>query len=99
MGVIFRVNVVESDNLVKTIEGIKRHKYKVLVTSLNKDKNLYDVKLKKSAVVIGNEANGVSKEVLEKIDTHIKIPMLRKNRKFECVCGSFYNYVWICETK
>jgi len=93
MGAIFRVNVVESDNLLKTIDDIKKQKYKVLVTSLNTDKNIYNVDMKKIAVVIGNEANGVSKEILEKIETHIKIPMLRKNRKFKCICCRFCNYV------
>ena len=91
MGAIFRVNIIESDDLLKTIDEIKKQKYKVLVTSLNTDKNLYDVQLKKVAVVIGNESKGVSKEILEKVDTHIKIPMLRKNRKLKCFRGSF-NY-------
>lgn len=77
MGAIFRVNIIESDDLIKTIEEIKKQKYKILVTSLKSDKNMYDVNLKKVAVVIGNEANGVSKEILKKVDTHIKIPMLR----------------------
>lgn len=77
MGAIFRVNIIESDDLIKTIEEVKKQKYKILVTSLKSDKNMYDVNLKKVAVIIGNEANGVSKEILKKVDTHIKIPMLR----------------------
>lgn len=86
MGAIFRVNIIESDNLIKTIDEVKKQKYKVLVTSLNTDKNMYDVDLKKVAVVVGNEANGVSEEILKKVDNHIKIPMLRKNRKLKCFC-------------
>ena len=93
MGAIFRVNIIESDDLLKTIDDIKKQKYKVLVTSLNTDKNLYDVQLKKVAVVIGNESNGVSKEILKKVDTHIKIPMLRKDRKSKCISSSFNNNV------
>lgn len=79
MGAIFRVNIIEADSLVKTIDEIKKQKYKVLVSSLNTDKNIYNTQLIKVAVVIGNEANGVSEEVLKKADNHIKIPMLRKN--------------------
>lgn len=79
MGAIFRINIIESDNLIQTIDEIKRQKYKILVTSLDGDKSMYDVDLKKVAIVIGNEANGVSEEVLKKVNTHIKIPMLRKN--------------------
>ena len=93
MGAIFRVNVIESDNLIKTIDEIKKQKYKILVTSLNTDKNMYDVDLKKVAVVIGNEANGVSEDILKKVDTHIKIPMLRKGRKFKCLSCSINNNV------
>ena len=38
----------------------------------------------KSIVVIGNESKGVSKEIMDLADIKIKIPMLRKNRKFKC---------------
>lgn len=39
----------------------------------------------------GNEANGVSKEVLELADEKAKIPMLRKNRKLKCIgCNKCY---------
>ena len=81
-----QLNIVESEDLLKTIDEIKKQKYKVIATSLDTDKYIYDVSLKKVAVVIGNEANGVSEEVLKKVDNHIKIPMLRKNRKFKCFC-------------
>ena len=39
------------------------------------DKKIYDVDYEKSAIVIGNEANGVSNEVLELADEKVKIPM------------------------
>ena len=56
-----------------------------IVTSLNTDKSLYDIDFKeKSIVVIGNESKGVSKEIMDLADIKIKIPMLRKNRKFKC---------------
>ena len=96
MGAIFRVNIIESDDLLKTIDDIKKQKYKVLVTSLNTDKNLYDVQLKKVAVVIGNESKGVSKEILEKVDTHIKIPMLGKTESLNAsVAASIIMYEYV----
>lgn len=47
-------------------------------TDLKTEKTIYDVDYKKSAIVIGNEANGVSKNVLELADESIKIPMKGK---------------------
>ena len=41
--------------------------------------DVYDIDYNKKVIVIGNEANGVSKEVLEMADKKVKIPMLRKN--------------------
>ena len=96
MGAIFRVNIIESEDLLKTIDEIKKQKYKVLVTSLNTDKNLYDVQLKKVAVVIGNESKGVSKEILEKVDKHIKIPMLGKTESLNAsVAASIIMYEYV----
>ena len=75
MGAIFRVNVIECD-LVKTIKELKKHKVKIYSTDLNTENSIYDVKYEKTAVVIGNEANGVSDAVLDISDERIKIPML-----------------------
>lgn len=76
MGAIYRVKVIESENIQKTINEIKKHKFKIISTSLKTEKSIYDVKYEKSAIVIGNEANGVSKEVLNSSDELVKIPML-----------------------
>lgn len=77
MGAIFRVNVIQAD-LIKVIKEMRKHKIKVLATDLNTNDSIYDVDYKRTAVVIGNEANGVSKEVLEASDQRIKIPMRGK---------------------
>ena len=78
MGAIFRVKIIESDNLEKTIKEIKKHKFKVYATSLENSKSIYEVDYTKSAIIIGNEANGVSKTLLDIADERIKIPMLGK---------------------
>ena len=96
MGAIFRVNVIESDNLVDTIKEIKKHKYTVMATDLDTDSSIYDEKYNKSAIVIGNEANGVSKEVLELADKKIKIPMLGKTESLNASVATgiiLYEYV------
>lgn len=88
MGAIFRVNIIVSKDIVKTLKEIKKHKFKILATSLETDNNIYDIDYNKKVLVIGNEANGVSKEVLELADEKAKIPMLRKNRKPKCISSN-----------
>lgn len=96
MGAIFRVNVIEVEDLLQTIKKIKKHKFKVLATSLETENNFYDVRLNKSVVVIGNEANGVSKEILELADNKVKIPMLGKTESLNASVATgiiLYEYV------
>ena len=96
MGAIFRVNVIESENLVETLKEIKKHKFSIVSSSLATDKSLYDVKLKKTAIVIGNEANGVSKEIQDMSDKKIKIPMLGKTESLNASVATgivVYEYV------
>ena len=78
MGAIFRVNIIESQNLVKTLEDLKIKKYEILVTALEKAESIYNLELKNKIIVIGNEANGVSKEVFNIADKKMTIPMLGK---------------------
>ena len=99
MGAIFRVNVIESENLVNTIKEIKKHKFEILSTTLDTNKSLYDIHLNKTAIVIGNEANGVSKEIQELSDIKVKIPMLRKNRKPKRLSSNRSSALWICKAE
>ena len=77
MGSSFRINVIEKD-LEEAIEEIKAHGYKVIVTSLQTDKSIYDIDYSKTAIIIGNEANGVRENIVNKSDLKVKIPMLGK---------------------
>ena len=88
MGAIFRIKVVEVENLVKTIKEMKKNGIKVYATDLATDKSIYDVNYEKSAIVIGNEANGVSKEVLEESTERIKIPMLGKTESLNAAVAT-----------
>ena len=96
MGAIFRINIIQSDDLVATIKEIKKHKFKVIATSLQTNDSIYDIDYKKSAIIIGNEANGVSKNVLEYADEKIKIPMLGKTESLNAAVATgvmLYEYV------
>lgn len=88
MGAIFRVKVIETDDMVKTIKEMKKHKIKVFATDLQTDKSIYDIEYKKTAIVIGNEAKGVSKEILEASDMRIKIPMIGKTESLNAAVAT-----------
>jgi RNA methyltransferase, trmH family, group 3 len=96
MGAIFRINIIQSDDLVATIKEIKKHKFKVIATSLQTNDSIYDIDYKKSAIIIGNEANGVSQEVMETADKKVKIPMLGKTESLNAAVATgvmLYEYV------
>ena len=88
MGAIFRVNVIVSDNLIDIIKGLKKHKIKIMATNLEESKSIYEVDYKKSAIVIGNEANGVSKDILNIADEKIRIPMLGKTESLNAAVAT-----------
>ena len=96
MGAIFRINIIQSDDLVATIKEIKKHKFKVIATSLQTNDSIYNIDYKKSAIIIGNEANGVSQEVMETADKKVKIPMLGKTESLNAAVATgvmLYEYV------
>lgn len=96
MGAIFRVNIVETENLKETLKEMKRHKYKVMCTDLTASKNIYEVDYTKKILVIGNESNGISKELLDMADEKIIIPMLGKTESLNASVATsiiVYEYV------
>ena len=88
MGAIFRIKVIEVENLSKVIKEMKKHKINVYATDLKTDKSIYDVDYKKSAIVIGNEANGVSSAVLDEATEKIKIPMIGKTESLNAAVAT-----------
>ena len=96
MGAIFRVKVIECDNLTEKLKEARKHKYKVVVSSLQTNNSVYDIDYKKKLIVIGNEANGVKKEIQEMADEKIKIPMLGKTESLNASVATgiiLYEYV------
>ena len=96
MGAIFRVKIIETDNLVQTLKETKKNKFKVVVTSLDTEDNIYNINYKKKIIVIGNEANGVSKEIQELADNKVIIPMLGRTESLNASVATgivLYEYV------
>ena len=96
MGAIFRIKLIECEDLVKTLKEIKRHKFKVIVSSLQTDNSIYDANYSKKVLVIGNEANGVKEDIQNLADEKVKIPMLGKTESLNASVATgiiLYEYV------
>ncbi len=96
MGAIFRVKIIEVENLPQAIKEMRKHHFKLMVTSLQTENSIYDIKFNKKIIVIGNEANGVSKEIQEMADEKAKIPMLGKTESLNASVAAgvvMYEYV------
>ena len=50
--------------------------------------SVYDIDYHKKVIVIGNEANGVSKEVQDMADRKVKIPMLGKTESLNAAIAT-----------
>lgn len=96
MGAIFRIKIIEVDNLKETIKKIKKHHFKLMVTSLQTENSIYNIDFNKKIIVIGNEANGVSQEIQEMADERAKIPMLGRAESLNASIATgivLYEYV------
>ena len=74
-GMIFHINIVVYD-VTKIINELKGMDYKIFGTKVNFSKSLKNVsKPEKFVIIMGNEGNGVSEEVLNMCDDYIYIKM------------------------
>ncbi|MBO5179760.1 MAG: RNA methyltransferase [Clostridia bacterium] len=96
MGAIYRLNVVRTE-LLSRLKEMQETGYKIVVTSLATNKNHYDINFdEKTIIVIGNEAKGVSEEIMEIADVKVKIPMLGKSESLNAAMATgilAYEYV------
>lgn len=74
-GVLFKLPIVQG-KLREIIPLCKNHKIKCFGTSIKNAKELKDIKPpQKYAICFGNEANGMSEDILSLMDENIKIAM------------------------
>ncbi|MDD2376833.1 MAG: RNA methyltransferase [Clostridia bacterium] len=91
MASILRVNVIFINNneLTESINKIKNMGYNIIGTSLQTDKYISkNIFKKKCAFVVGNEANGISEEVIKKCDNLVKIPMSSSVESLNVACAT-----------
>lgn len=76
MGSIFHVPILE-DNNFDVVNSLINKGFKLLASSLQSDKNFYQLPLKDNKIIIciGNEGNGISDEIYDISHETFKIPM------------------------
>ena len=76
MGSIFYIPIHYDDDNLSLVKSLKSKGFKLLVTSLDTDKDFFQEDLGgKVVLTVGNEGNGVSEEIVNLADTKVKIPM------------------------
>ena len=75
-GSLFRMPVVFMDSVDELMKFTRAAGKKLVATCFDTDRYYYDENLKENiALIIGNEGNGISRELIEGSDLKIKIPM------------------------
>lgn len=75
-GSVFRVPVLFAETPEQAAGQIKATGRRLIATCFDTDKRYYDIDMKRGiALIIGNEGNGISRELLELSDERVKIPM------------------------
>ena len=96
MGAIYRVKIIECEDLAKTLKSLQTTGFEIVTTDLHTDKSIYDMNYNKKIVVIGNEANGVTPEIKKLSNYRVKIPMLGKTESLNAAVATgimIYEYV------
>lgn len=89
MGSIFNVPIMEVDNENDIIEILKEKEFNIVSSYLNTDNYYHDVEYGgKVALVIGNEANGISDNIIDKSDILVKIPIYGKSESLNAAIAS-----------
>lgn len=78
VGTIFKMPIIQTNNLFATLQKFKANDTKIYTLSLDTKKSYKTIKDTNSKIfVLGNETNGVSKEIEKLSDESVIIPMNR----------------------
>ncbi len=79
MGALFRMKIVYTDDMIEFIDRLNNSGFNTIATHLSAKKNYYEADYSgKSAILIGNEGNGLTKEATELAKEKVIIPMSGK---------------------
>lgn len=73
-GMIFNMNIIYGD-LLEIIQKLHDNGYTILGTNVNNGEDVRDVKTSKYALIMGNEGQGVHKEIQDLCDKNLYIKM------------------------
>ena len=77
-GTLFKIPIIKTDNLSKTLKYFQSQKAKLYTLSSHVKKSYRDeIYAEKTIFILGNESEGVSREIESLSDTTIAIPMQR----------------------
>ncbi|HHV29411.1 23S rRNA (guanosine(2251)-2'-O)-methyltransferase RlmB [Acetivibrio mesophilus] len=76
MGSVFHVPICLSEDIFKVMDSMKKRGVKICASHLEGNCDYFELGYKKDiAIIIGNEANGISEEVKNYADVLVRIPM------------------------
>lgn len=75
-GALFRLPVMVCDGPKEAVSLLRRHKKRIFAAALEESRIYFQCDLRSdAAIVIGNEGNGICREILSEADQNITIPM------------------------
>ena len=90
-GAIYNLKICKEKNLAHTVDFLQQSGVQVFAATEKAQKLIYDVDFTQpSALVMGNEETGISKEVLHQADERIKLPIEGKTQSLNVsvACGA-----------
>jgi len=88
-GNIFKLNIMR-ENISHVINLLRARDFKILAADMNAKKNSHEIDFKNNlAIIMGNESNGISQEIITQSDMLIKIPMANhvESLNISCACS------------
>lgn len=81
MGAIFNIPIICECDVMSLIQTLKQKQIKTYAFSLDAKTGLTDTEFSNSvAIIIGNESKGISKNILDVVDSKVKIDMTGKSQ-------------------
>ena len=92
-GAIFNIDIAYKD-LKNEIQLMKNKNIKIISTSLSANMDVKDIKhMDKYAIILGNEANGVNKDIQDLADINVIIPISKKMESLNvAIAGAIMMY-------
>ena len=89
---MFKTPICRVNHILDAIYYLQSYDIKVIAATEKTDETVYDLDLKlPTAIVMGNEAKGVSNSILKSVDHKAKLPMLGEiaSLNVSVACGAF----------